>query len=98
MGGCVNRRGEVEAGEQRRVGEEDAFADAVGFEAEELEVIQKGAEPLAIYLDSVPYRMPSVEGGLLGMFEPARTSVSAARLAVPTATSRPPRPSEFKQP
>src|SRR5207248_9022651 len=35
---------------------------------------------------------------LFGMFEPASTSVSFARLALPLARSLEPRPNEFRQP
>jgi hypothetical protein len=40
------------------------------LDQEELDLAGKGAEPLALYLDVVPYQKPAVEEGVLGMIPP----------------------------
>jgi hypothetical protein len=45
------------------------------LDEEEMKLVSEGVEPLALFLDAVPYQQASLEDGLLGVFEPKDVSL-----------------------
>jgi hypothetical protein len=54
------------------IGVPDSFPP---LEAEEVRAAQQGADPLLLFLDTVPYRQPAADGALLGVFDVAQVGL-----------------------